>query len=63
MLSLKAIEEFQQIYFTEYGEALAFEEAATRAESLLRLYKAVLKPSVNKGVIHESTGNSSTIAQ
>ena len=63
MLSKQAIKEFQDIYFTEYGEALVFEEAAARAESLLRLYKAVLKPSIHKGSHNESNDHTSSIAQ
>ncbi len=46
MLSKQAIEEFQEIYFKEYGEALALEEAAARAESFLRFFKAIVKPSI-----------------
>lgn len=61
MLSKRAINEFQEVYLKEYGETLTFDEGAARAESLLRLYKAVLKPAVHKGIIHESTRNSSTI--
>jgi len=45
MLSEQAIKEFQEIYFKEYGEALAFEEAAAKAENFLRFFKAVVKPS------------------
>ncbi|HLF18991.1 MAG TPA: hypothetical protein VI749_08930 [Candidatus Omnitrophota bacterium] len=45
MLSEQAIKEFQEIYFKECGEALAFDEAAARAESFLRFFKAVVKPS------------------
>ena len=45
MLSKQAIEEFQQIYLVEYGETLAFEEAAVRAENFLRFFKAIVKPS------------------
>ena len=48
MITKEAIKEFQEIYFKEYGEALAFEEAAARAESFLRFFKAIVKPS-NKG--------------
>jgi len=49
MLSKKAIEEFQEIYRIEYGEELSLDEATAKAESLLRLYKSVLKPSIYKG--------------
>jgi hypothetical protein len=45
MLSDQAVKEFQEIYFKEYGETLAFDEAATRAESFLRFFKAIVKPS------------------
>ena len=45
MLSRQAIEKFKEIYFKEYGEALTFEDAAIRAESFLRFFKAIVKPS------------------
>jgi hypothetical protein len=63
MLSKQAIKEFQDIYFTEYGETLAFEKAAASAESLLRLYKAVFKPSIHKGSRNESNDHTSSIVQ
>jgi len=63
MLTQEAIKEFQKIYFAEYGETLAFEQAAAKAESLLRLYKSVLKPSINKGPCDESNDHTSTITQ
>jgi len=63
MISQKAIKEFQEIYFTEYGEMLSFDEAAATAESLIRLYKSVLKPSVHKGPYDESNDHTSTIAK
>jgi len=63
MLSEQAIKEFQDIYFSEYGEVLAFDVAASKAESLLRLYKSVLKPSTYKGTRNESENNTSSITQ
>lgn len=58
MLSKEAIKEFQEIYFKEYGEALSFEEAAARAESFLRFFKAIVKPSIkdsrNESIDHPS---------
>ena len=62
MLSKQAIEEFQKIYLKEYGDALAFEEAAARAESFLRFFKAIVKPSI-KDSCNGSTGHSSATAQ
>ncbi len=59
MLSEQAVKEFQEIYFNEYGEALAFEEAAARAEGFLRFFKAIVKPSM-KGSHNGSTDHSST---
>jgi len=53
--------QFQEIYFTEYGEALTLEEATTKAESLLRLYKSVLKPSDHKGPPNKSNDHTGTI--
>ncbi len=63
MLSEQAIKEFQEIYFKEYGETLTFDEAAARAESFLRFFKAIVKPSINKGVCHGSKDLTSTITQ
>lgn len=63
MLSEEAVKEFQEIYFKEYGETLAFDEAAARAESFLRFFKAVVKPSTRKGACHGSKDHSSTITQ
>ena len=63
MLLKQAIEEFQEIYFKEYGEALAFEEAAAKAESFLRFFKAIVKPSIIKGSNNESTDHPSAITQ
>lgn len=62
MLSKEAVKEFQEIYFKEYGEALAFEEAATRAEGFLRFFKAIVKPST-KGSHNGSTSYPATITQ
>jgi hypothetical protein len=63
MLSKEAIKEFQKIYFKEYGETLAFEEAAARAESFLRFFKVIVKPSNHKGTCYGSKNNPSTTAQ
>jgi|CXWL01.1.fsa_nt_gi hypothetical protein len=63
MLSEQAIKKFQEIYFKEYGEALDFNEAAARAESFLRFFKTIVKPSTQKGACHASKDHSSTTAQ
>jgi len=63
MLPQKAIKEFQDIYFSQYGEALSFEEATAKAESLLRLYKSISKPSIHKGPCNESNDHTPTIKQ
>jgi hypothetical protein len=47
MLSKLAIEEFRIIYQNQYGEELSFAEATKQANSLIRLYKAVLSPLKN----------------
>ncbi len=44
MLSRQAIEEFIAIYRSEYGKELPYAEAMKQANSLIRLYKAVLPP-------------------
>lgn len=50
MLSKQAIEEFQAIHSTTYGEKLSFAKATDQAARLIRLYKAVLEypPSTKK---------------
>jgi len=45
MLSEEAIKEFQMLYKAQYGQDISMEEATAKGESLLRLYKAVYKPS------------------
>jgi len=45
MLSKKAIEEFQTIYRKVYGQDITMSEAEAKGMALLRLYKAVLKPT------------------
>jgi len=42
MLSKQAIEEFQDIYFQEFGQRLSVEEANDQALNIIRLYKTVL---------------------
>jgi len=49
MLNEQAVREFQDIYFSEYGTSLSFDEASVSAEGLLSLYRAVLKPQPLKG--------------
>ncbi|MGR3174599.1 MAG: hypothetical protein ACUZ8N_08385 [Candidatus Scalindua sp.] len=48
MLSEQAIEEFKIIYRTQYGKELSFADATKHANSLIRLYKAVLSPLCNE---------------
>ena len=52
MLSNQAIQEFQDLCEKRYGEKLSFEEAQSQAERLIRFYKVIFKPSVNKGSSH-----------
>ncbi len=61
MLSKEAIKEFQKIYFKEYGEELDFEEATAQAESFLRFFKTIVKPSNHKGICHGTKDHTSTI--
>ncbi len=63
MLSQEAVKEFQNIYQQKFGQNISLIEAQAKGLALLRLYRAVLKPSTNKGSIDESTGNTSTITQ
>ncbi len=51
MISRQAIEEFLVIYRKEYGKELSFEDARKQANSLVRLYKAVLPPLMNEATI------------
>lgn len=44
MLSKQAIEEFRIIYRNQYGMELSIADATKQANSLIRLYKAVLSP-------------------
>lgn len=41
MLPQKAILEFQKIYKQSYGVELSYEQAADRAERLVKLYRSV----------------------
>jgi len=45
MLPQDAINEFKDLYRKQYGVALSDTEATRRANNLMRLYRAVLKPS------------------
>ncbi|MGE4169851.1 MAG: hypothetical protein AB7F28_03940 [Candidatus Margulisiibacteriota bacterium] len=46
MPSQQAIAEFKQLYQQHYGITLSDKEAFEKATSLLRLYKAVLEPTM-----------------
>ncbi len=48
MLSKQAVEEFRTIYRNQYGKELSFADATKQANSLIRLYKAVLSPLKNE---------------
>lgn len=48
MLSKRAIEEFQEIYFKTFGKRLSFDDAADQALRLLRFYKFVLGKPVSE---------------
>jgi len=45
MLSQEAIKSFQTIYRQTYGQNISLAEAEAKGLALLRLYRAVLKPS------------------
>ena len=47
MLSKQAIKEYITIYRNQYGIELSLAEATKQANSLIRLYKAVLSPLKN----------------
>lgn len=40
----EAIKEFQSLYKSELGKEISWDEAKTRAESFLRLFKLISKP-------------------
>ena len=42
MLTKEAIEEFQDVYFKEFGIRLSMTEATEKASDLMRLYNSVL---------------------
>ena len=48
MISKQAVEEFKIIYRDQYGKELSDTEATRMANDLIRMYKAVLRPSKNK---------------
>lgn len=43
MLSIKAIQEFKEIYFEEYGINLSEEEANRQANDLINLFKVFFR--------------------
>lgn len=47
-LPKKAIEEFKQIYFNEYGEKLSQKEAIGKAIKLINIFKVIYRPISNK---------------
>ena len=60
MLSEQAIEEFKVIYRNQYGIELSLAEATKQANSLIRLYKAVLPPLKNETSIVKDTNLKNT---
>jgi hypothetical protein len=44
ILDKKAIEEFQKLYFLEYGRKLNFKKAQILATNFMELVKAIYKP-------------------
>jgi len=59
MLSKLAVEEFQDIYFREFGIRLSIDEVTEKASNLIRLYKLAL--SVNEGDVSNETKDSQGI--
>ena len=43
-ISNEAIEEYQRIYKSEFGEDITFEEAKEQGNKLLRLFDIIYKP-------------------
>jgi len=46
MISEKAVREFMDVWFAEYGRKISFNEAEILAENFLRLTKLVLKMNI-----------------
>ncbi len=55
MLSKQAIQEYITIYRNQFGKELSFADATKQANSLIRLYKAVLPPFKNEASIAKDT--------
>lgn len=43
-LSKKAIKEFKEIYYKEFGRTISDEEAQEKGQSLLSLFKIIYRP-------------------
>lgn len=50
MISKQAVEEFRTIYRNQYGKELSDTEATRMANNLIRVYKAVLRPSTKQNI-------------
>ena len=48
LLSKKAVEEYQDIYFRVFGEHISFAEASSQGIKLLRLFKIIYRPLPNR---------------
>lgn len=58
MISKKAIIQFQNIYYKEFGKRISFPEATKQAINLLKLYKAVINNPSSEGLRnHEKARN------
>lgn len=57
MLSQKAIKEFREIYFQEFGERISIEEATKQATNLIQLYKSTLSNSNRQEDINARINN------
>jgi hypothetical protein len=49
-LSKRAIEEFKEIYFREYGKYLSDEEAQEMGQRLISLFRIIYRPIPGKDV-------------
>ena len=58
MPSKQAVAEFKNLYQQHYGVVLTDDEAFQKATSLLRLYKAVLQPTMKMNLDEKTTKSS-----
>lgn len=56
-LSKEAIEEFQEIWYEEFGGKISEEKAREKGESLISLFKIIYRPIPKPKEARENCGN------